>query len=100
VERADIRNAEQKMPAYLKRTRHFVKDPKDFLGMLKHLICHDEVGLAICKRQVVTFDISHVNLICFPCQCQGILRSTLHRNKFSPRVKSSHDFQISSRSGP
>jgi hypothetical protein len=88
------------MTAYLKGTRHFMKNPENLLSMLENLIGNNEIGLAIRKRQAVALNVEHVNLVGFPCQSMSVCRSTFHSYKSGLRMKSSDNFEIPSRSGP
>jgi hypothetical protein len=84
------------MPANLKRARDFVEDPKNLLGVLKHLISDDKVDLPTCKRQGVALNICHANSISLPYQILGVLDPALYSNKRGLRVDSSHNLQIPS----
>ena len=44
VQRADVRNANQEMTAYLNGTRHFMKNPENLLSMLENLTGNNEIG--------------------------------------------------------
>jgi len=94
---ADVRDANQEMAADLQRSKDLVEYPEDFFSVFQNLICDDQIGLSIRKRQGIALNICHTYFVGFSCQALRVFCSTFHGNEFGIRMKLPYHSEISAR---
>lgn len=97
VQGGDIGNADNKMSADLKYSRHFMNDPEQFFHMLEQLIGNNYVKAFRSKRQFACFKIALPGLYAEPFQRSSIFRSAFNGICCNIRIKQPGGLKISPR---